>query len=131
MIKPFEVSSVRFLVRFHWPIPNMIEIIQAETDTFYLFWGDLGEQSAAKNSESRGQIIASLVEEDEVAESLALLERLVGVDFKLFGSGLCFGPAAVIWFVIPKNQEYNAKGFDLVAEKVEEALVLDVANVPD
>ena len=109
----------------------MIEIIQAETDSFNLFLEDLGEQSAAENAESRGQIIAGLIEEDEVAESLAPRERLVDLGFKSFGSELYFGPAAVIWFVIPKNQEYNAKGFDLVAEKVEEALVLDVANVPD
>lgn len=66
-----------FLMLLNGPAINLVEIIETITDALSLFPGNMREQGAAENGDSRRDIKLCLVEKNEPASYLSLLKHMI------------------------------------------------------
>lgn len=68
LIEPFEIPLVCFSVKLHIPVSDVVDVIQTKADVLELVIEDVGVQRAAQYRHSVRDIMACLVEEDELSQ---------------------------------------------------------------
>jgi hypothetical protein len=111
------------------PVLNVIEIVETKTDALGLFRGNMGEQGAAENCDSRRDIEPCLVERNELASYLSLSKHMISIVLETEHFRLRLRPITMIRFMIAKDKENNLEPLQLSANESKESIVFGVANI--
>jgi len=133
-VEPGEIRRVRLVVRADVPAGGMVEIIEPDAHRSLVFRGDAGEEAAAEDDHvGAGQPERGAVEEDEFTPHPPGYVTIADVSFKRAQDVEGGGPAGMICFVVPRDEEYGAEAGELAGEEGEAGVLVrgDVAHVAE